>query len=110
MGAKILVVDDSAMVREQVGHPLCGAGFAVVEGADCVEALEKVAASPDTRLIVCDIAMPRMNGIQFLERMSTNGARVPVLILTTEGQVELMSRAKSLGAVGWIVKPFKPDL
>jgi two-component system chemotaxis response regulator CheY len=110
MSGKILVIDDSAMVRQQVGRALMGAGFSIVEAADGVDALQKLASSPDTRLIVCDVNMPRMNGIEFLERLNADRSVVPVVMLTTEGQPELIQRAKSLGAKGWIVKPFKPEL
>jgi two-component system chemotaxis response regulator CheY len=110
MTTTILVIDDSMMVRQQVGRALTGAGFAVIEATDGADALQKLAATPDTRLIVCDVNMPRMGGIEFLEQANANGSKVPVVMLTTEGQPELIQRAKALGAKGWIVKPFKPDL
>ena len=66
-------------------------------------------AAPGTRLVVCDVNMPRMGGLEFLERCRANGSTVPVVMLTTEGQVELIQRARSLGAKGWLVKPFKPE-
>ena len=109
MTAKILVVDDSAMVRRQVGAALKAIGYAVVEAEDGVDALEKLDASPDMRMIVCDVGMPRMNGLEFLEQLSARGSTVPVVMLTTEGQSELIQRARSLGAKGWIVKPFKAE-
>ena len=105
----ILVVDDSMMVRKQVGAALKGLGYAILEAVDGIDALEKLDGSPDTRLIVCDVNMPRMNGLEFLERLSARGSDVPVVMLTTEGQPELIQRAKSLGAKGWLVKPFKPE-
>jgi two-component system, chemotaxis family, chemotaxis protein CheY len=111
MGAKVLVIDDSLMVRQQVGGALTSAGFAVIEAQDGIDALQKLEQAPDTRLVVCDVNMPRMNGIEFLENMrAKHHAPVPVVMLTTEGQPELIQRAKSLGAKGWIVKPFKADL
>ena len=105
----ILVIDDSMMVRKQVGAALKGLGYAILEAVDGVDALEKLENSSDTRLIVCDVNMPRMNGLEFLERLSARGSDVPVVMLTTEGQPELIQRAKSLGAKGWLVKPFKPE-
>jgi two-component system chemotaxis response regulator CheY len=113
MGAKILVVDDSMMVRKQVGNALTQAGFTVVEATDGVDALQKLLAATDTALIVCDVNMPRMSGIEFLESLRKDGgaaAGVPVVMLTTEGQPELVQKAKALGAKGWIIKPFKADL
>ena len=105
----VMVIDDSLMVRRQVATALKGLGYAVVEAVDGLDALEKLAAAPEIGLIVCDVNMPRMNGIEFLERMRTQGSPVPVVMLTTEGQPELIQRAKSLGAKGWLVKPFKPE-
>jgi two-component system, chemotaxis family, chemotaxis protein CheY len=110
MSATVLVIDDSLMVRQQVGRALTAAGFSILEATDGVDALQKLANSPETRLVVCDVNMPRMNGIEFLERLNANGSSIPVVMLTTEGQPELIQRAKALGAKGWIVKPFKPDL
>jgi two-component system chemotaxis response regulator CheY len=110
MSAKILVIDDSLMVRQQVSRALTGAGFSIVEACDGVEAHEKLAATADVRLIVCDVNMPRMNGLEFLEKLSASGRAIPVVMLTTEGQPELIQRAKALGAKGWIVKPFKPEM
>src|SRR5437016_2216855 len=110
MSAKVLIIDDSMMVRQQVGRALTAAGFSVVEAIDGVDALQKLESSPEMRLVVCDVNMPRMNGIEFLERLNADHSSVPVVMLTTEGQPELIQRAKALGAKGWIVKPFKPDL
>ncbi|HEY4011985.1 MAG TPA: response regulator [Polyangiaceae bacterium] len=110
MSATVLVVDDSVLVRQQVGRALTGAGFTIVEAVDGTDALQKLAANPAARLIVCDVNMPGMNGVEFLERLSANGNTLPVVMLTTEGQPELIQRARELGAKGWIVKPFKPDL
>lgn len=109
MGVKVLVVDDSLMVRQQVGRALTGAGFVTVDAVDGRDALQKLAEHPETRLVLCDVTMPVMNGLEFLERLKTEGPAVPVVMLTTEGQPELIQKAKSLGAKGWIVKPFKPD-
>ena len=110
MAVKVLVIDDSMMVRQQVGRALTTAGFTVIEATDGVDALEKLSAASDTSLVVCDVNMPRMNGIEFLERVNQTTLKIPVVMLTTEGQPELIQRAKALGAKGWIVKPFKPEL
>jgi two-component system chemotaxis response regulator CheY len=110
MSKTILIVDDSMMVRQRVGQELSAVGFTIVEAADGVEAIERLRQFPDTKLVVCDVNMPRMNGIEFLEALAAKGGGPPVVMLTTEGESELMRRAKSLGAKGWLVKPFKPDL
>jgi len=107
MANKVMVIDDSMMVRKQVGIALTTAGFTVVEACDGADALEKLTSHADVALVVCDVNMPRMNGLEFLENVRKG---LPVMMLTTEGQPELIQRAKALGAKGWLVKPFKPDL
>jgi two-component system chemotaxis response regulator CheY len=110
MTTKILVVDDSLMVRTQVKRAL-GAGFLIVEAVDGVDALEKLTAHPDTALIICDVNMPRMDGLDFLEKraLSPKLSSVPVVMLTTEGQQAMVLRARALGAMAWLLKPFKPE-
>jgi len=85
MAVRVLVVDDSMMIRQQMGRALAEAGFAVTEAKDGVEALEQLAAVAEIGLIVCDFNMPRMNGIEFLQRLRSDGAvsGIPVLMLTT---------------------------
>jgi two-component system chemotaxis response regulator CheY len=109
MAARVMVIDDSMLVRRQVSAALLAPGYLVTEAVDGVDALEKLSGLSDMKLIVCDVNMPRMNGIELLERLSAQGSTVPVVMLTTEGQPELIQRARSLGAKGWIVKPFKPE-
>ena len=109
MATNVLVIDDSGLVRRQVSLVLKGLGYGVIEAVDGVDALAKLEGNTDTRLIVCDVNMPNMNGLEFLERLGAKNAGVPVIMLTTEGQPEMIQRAKSLGAKGWIVKPFKPE-
>lgn len=104
---KILVVDDSATMRQQVRIALEAAGFVVTEAVDGQDAAEKIGAGFDG--VVCDVHMPRMTGVEFVESTRTLPARegVPILMLTTEGSPDLIRRAKAAGAKGWIVKPFK---
>ncbi len=104
-----MIVDDSAMIRMQVKRALTTAGHRVIEAVDGVDALAKlVGTTPD--LLVCDVNMPRMNGLELLEKLKSQGFSVPIVMLTTEGQPELIRKARLLGAKGWLVKPFKPEL
>jgi two-component system chemotaxis response regulator CheY len=106
---EVLVVDDSSTVRAQVGRTLRSAGYSVVEATDGIQGLERIAERAPA-LVVCDVNMPRMSGIELLERLRDQGTAVPVVMLTTEGQPEIVRRARELGARGWIIKPFKPEL
>lgn len=112
MSKKILVVDDSATVRQQVGMALSQAGFEVLEAVDGIDGAGQVAANDDLKLVICDVNMPRMNGLEMLEQVKDDGsnADLPVIMLTTEGDPALIARAKKAGAKGWIVKPFKAEL
>ena len=113
MPPTIMVVDDSQMVRRQVSHALVGAGFDVLEATDGADALQQLSAAASPSLIVLDVNMPKMGGIEFLQTLRGRGpgAAMPaVVMLTTEGEPRLMQEAKALGAKGWIIKPFKPEM
>jgi two-component system chemotaxis response regulator CheY len=108
MAKTILVVDDSGTVRQQVSMALKQAGFAIVEAADGQEALDALASNRAIDMVVCDVNMPVLNGLEMVEKVKQNPAHkaLPNLMLTTEGQPSMIRRAKEAGAVGWIVKPF----
>lgn len=110
MNKRILVVDDSATVRQQVCDTLAAAGYESVQAVDGLDAISKLDAS--VGLAICDINMPRLNGIEMLEKIRTDARwnALPVVMLTTEGQASLIARARQAGAKGWITKPFKADL
>lgn len=108
---KILVVDDSATVRQQVALALSPAGFDVVEAVDGVQGLKAIQTNSDLSLVICDVNMPHKNGIDMLmeAKADSKNADLPIVMLTTEGQPALIKKAKEAGACGWIVKPFKAD-
>jgi two-component system chemotaxis response regulator CheY len=109
---KILIVDDSPSVRQQVRLALSQAGFTVVEANDGMDGIEKLKSTPDVALIVSDINMPRMNGLDMVEKVKSEPKHktLPVLMLTSEGQPALIERAKKAGVKGWVVKPFNADM
>jgi two-component system chemotaxis response regulator CheY len=109
---KILLVDDSPSVRQQVRLALTEAGYVVVEATDGLDGLAKLTATLDVGLIISDINMPRMNGLDMVEKVKSDAKHLtlPVLMLTSEGQPALIERAKKSGVKGWVVKPFKADL
>lgn len=108
---KILIVDDSRTIRQQVNFTLQKSGFVVVEADNGEKGIEVLAANPDVVLVLSDVNMPNMGGLDMLEkiRANPNHANLPVVMLTTEGAADMLERAKSLGAKAWVVKPFKPD-
>lgn len=111
MNKKVIVVDDSRSTREALGLVLRDANFQVVEAVDGEDGLRKIKSASDTALVICDVNMPKMNGLEMVETLRQQpGALPPILMLTTEVQADLVARAKSAGVKGWIVKPFKPDL
>lgn len=110
MGKKVIVIDDSQTVRQQVGRALSEAGFEMIEAVDGKDGLIAIRNTADLAMAICDVNMPGMNGLDMLEALSSSGSKLPVLMLTTEGQSELIARAKKWGAKGWIVKPFKPEM
>ncbi len=109
MPRTILTVDDSASVRQMIAFTLREAGYAVVEAVDGKDALAKLSGSID--LIISDVNMPEMNGIELVRSVRASGAYkyVPILMLTTESQPAMKQEGKAAGATGWIVKPFRPD-
>jgi two-component system chemotaxis response regulator CheY len=112
MGKKIIVIDDSQTIREQVATTLRRAGFEILEAVDGVDGAEVIERTPDAALAICDVNMPKRNGLELLEGLRDSGRTsvLPVLMLTTEGQPQLIERARKAGAKGWLVKPFKADL
>ncbi|MFZ5889678.1 MAG: response regulator [Myxococcota bacterium] len=112
MAAKILIIDDSASVRRQVSTILTTEGFDIIEAADGIEGSAQIRENSDIALVLCDINMPRLNGLDMLESLSDviSKKALPVVMLTTEGEPEAMTRARRAGARGWIIKPFKDQL
>lgn len=109
---KILVVDDSKTVRSEVKGVLAPAGFDVVEAVDGIEGIERIRDTTDLALVICDVNMPRLDGIGLLKLVKAEKPdhRFRIMMLTTEGSAVLIREARDAGASAWIVKPFKPDL
>jgi two-component system chemotaxis response regulator CheY len=109
---KILLIDDSPIVREHLRNTLAAAGYAVLESGDGVDGLQKLKGDAQISIVLCDVNMPRMNGLDLLEAWGreNTGPRIPFVMLTSEAQPALLARAKKAGAVGWMVKPYRPSL
>jgi two-component system chemotaxis response regulator CheY len=109
---RVLVVDDSPTVREMVRTTLEGGGFETVEAADGGEGLARLQDDAEIALVISDVNMPVMGGLDFLDQFVSTGRNkvVPFVLLTSEALPSMIERAKKAGAKGWIVKPFKPAL
>ncbi len=106
-----LVVDDSFTMRNMVSLSLKEEGFDVVTAEDGVDALGKVKGK-SFDVIVTDINMPNMDGIELISKLREidNFKFTPILVLTTEGGDDKKKEGKKVGATGWIVKPFNPQV
>lgn len=109
MVKKVLIVDDSVMIRQMVSFTLRQAGFDVAEAENGQAGMLKIGEQPPD-LIITDLNMPVMDGITFIRNARGVAATryVPILMLTTESQLEKKMEGKAAGATGWIVKPFDP--
>ena len=110
MSKTILVVDDSASIRQMVAFTVKNSGYEVVEAVDGMDGLEK-ARSRNFNLILTDQNMPRMDGLTLVKslRALPQYKTVPILMLTTESSDAMKAQGKAAGATGWLVKPFDPQ-
>lgn len=109
MVKKIMVVDDSATIRMSLKTILTNAGFEIVQASDGEEALKMLQDGTKPDLIITDINMPKMGGLELIKnvRKLPRLRFVPILALTTESAQEKRDEARKNGATGWIVKPVK---
>lgn len=113
MGKRVLIIDDSSTMRKIVTRSLRQAGLdfdTILEAGDGQEALQLL-GKESVDIILSDINMPNMDGIEFLRQKSANPAirGIPVVMITTEAGADILAEAKALGAKGSIKKPFTPE-
>ena len=112
MAKTLLIVDDSVSLRAVVKIALTGAGYDVIQACDGKDALTKLAApgTPKIHLIISDVNMPVMGGIEFVTKAKQLPAFkfTPVIMLTTEGDDAAKQQGRAAGAKAWIIKPFDP--
>ena len=110
MPKRIMVIDDSASLRQVVAIALRSAGYEVVEAVDGVDALRKLDGAR-MHLMICDVNMPNMDGITFVRELKKRPEYcfVPVLMLTTESRESRKREGQLAGAKAWVVKPFRPE-
>jgi two-component system, chemotaxis family, chemotaxis protein CheY len=109
--ANVLIVDDSSTMRKIISRSLRQAGLTVdeiYEAGDGVEGLNALANSK-VDLILSDINMPNMDGLEFIKQVRAKGNTVPIVMITTEGGEDILKEAISSGASDSIKKPFTPE-
>lgn len=109
--ANVLIVDDSSTMRKIISRSLRQAGLSVddiFEAGDGIEGLNALAGNK-VDLILSDINMPNMDGLEFIKAVRANGNTVPIVMITTEGGEDILKEAMSSGASDSIKKPFTPD-
>jgi two-component system, chemotaxis family, chemotaxis protein CheY len=110
MAKTILIVDDSASLRQVVNISLKGAGYDVIEACDGVDALSKLDGRK-IHLIISDVNMPNMDGITFVSEAKKlpDYKFTPIVMLTTEAGEGKKVAGQAAGAKAWVVKPFQPE-
>jgi two-component system chemotaxis response regulator CheY len=111
MAKLIMIVDDSASLRQVVGIALKGAGYRVLEACDGRDALSKLTGEK-VHLIVSDVNMPNMDGISMVREIKKlpDYRFTPIMMLTTESDMSKKTAGKEAGAKAWLVKPFQPPM
>ncbi|MBF0448319.1 MAG: response regulator [Magnetococcales bacterium] len=110
---RVLIVDDSSVMRKIVTRGLRQAGFKideVVEAGDGQQGLDALSANSDVQLILSDWNMPVMDGLNFVKGVRATGNKTPIIMVTTEGGEAKVQAAVDAGANGHIKKPFTPDI
>ena len=109
---KVLVVDDSRVMRMIIGRALREMGFDIVEAGNGQEALTRLKENSDIGLALLDWNMPVMNGIDFLRAMRSDQqyAAIKVMMVTTETEMTQVQLALQVGANSYVTKPFTPDV
>jgi two-component system chemotaxis response regulator CheY len=108
---KILIVDDDPTTRKLIGLFLKAKGYAVAYAENGLDGIEKIGME-NPNLIITDLNMPYMDGIEFVKSVRADPARaeIPILMVTTEADPEERERALSVGVNGYLVKPVTAEM
>ncbi len=104
----ILIAEDDEIILKTIEHKLVKEGYQVMltrNGKDAIETIKNT----DVDLIITDIMMPFASGIEILSAVQTTGKKIPVIMLSSLGQEDVVLNAFALGASDFIVKPFSPN-
>lgn len=107
---RILTIDDSKTIRDMLRLTLFDAGFEVLQAVDGVDGID-VLGKNEVDIVITDINMPKMDGYGVIRHMRAQPEHksTPILVLTTESELEKRNVAREAGATGWMVKPFDPE-
>ena len=110
MSLRIMTIDDSKTMRDMLMLTLADAGFDVIQAVDGQEGVDML-EKEKVDVVITDINMPRMDGYEVVRqlRLRPEHQKTPILVLTTESEIEKKKMGKDVGATGWLVKPFDPD-
>lgn len=110
MSTRVLIVDDSSSMRQMINFTLSEEGYEVEEADNGKNGLGQLETA-DPGLIITDIHMPEMDGIEFIKQVRTKQKFkfTPIIVLTTESEQEMQKAGKEAGATAWLVKPFTPE-
>lgn len=108
---KVLIIDDAEAVRRSVAAALEPAGYSVVMAPDGIRGIAALKETRDLCLVIVDLNMPGMSGFGVLDWMRKDGSPhlPPAVFMTTEVSPAALEQAKNAGAVGWLVKPCRPE-
>lgn len=111
---KLLIVDDSSTMRKIIMRVLRQAEISVdniLEAGNGVEGMQQLASHPDVGLVLSDVNMPEMNGLEFVKAIRKSHAKdkLPIIMVTTESGQGLLTNALEEGANGFVCKPFTPE-
>lgn len=106
---KVLLVDDSRSIRSVYAEVIRQAGFEAIAVEDAKAALQHIVEQGPPHLIVTEVNLPGMDGLELCKRVRTVSKSLPILVMSTKSDKALITTAKTLGLQGWLLKPVEPE-
>lgn len=107
---KVLLLDDARSIRETYAAVVKQAGYEVDMASNAEEAIQKIIADGVPDLIVTDVNMPGISGIEFCKRIRAAAKGVPIIVMSSESDKNMIVDAKKAGISGWMLKPVPPEI
>lgn len=108
MKKRILIVEDNPMVVKSLEFKLIKDGYTVITASDGRDAMEKL-MTEEFNLIITDLMLPFISGIEIIEYIKQNKPEVPIIVLSTSTQEDIITQAFTMGIEDFITKPFSPN-